>query len=214
MKRIIPIAFLLLAGTALTAQAPPSSPAASHSYSTELGFSYDIPSDWKVTGTQADSLQAKQQAAENASSEEAKKGMACAQIGLTAHHGASVIVDVALPFDCFGRQMSDEDMHGFGEVASQGVKQSFDIGEPTYATYSLGTHNLWIERVAGALKGQPGSPFTIEVTCAVLKRAAVCWIAMAEDGAALKTFEHAEVTLDGEAPVALVPATAFDKKPL
>ena len=214
MKRLISIALLLLAGVALTAQTPASSPAASHSYSTDLGFSYDLPSDWQVTGTQADSLQAKQQAAENASSEEAKKGMACAQMGLTARHGQSVIVDVALPFDCFGKQMSDEDMHGFGEVASQGVKQGFDIGDPTYATYSLGTHHLWAERVKGTPKGQVGTSYTIEIACAVLKNAAVCWMAMAADDAAMRTFEHGLVTLDGDAPVALVPTTAFDKKPL
>jgi hypothetical protein len=36
---------------------------------------------------------------------------------------------------------------------------------------------------------------------------------MAADETALRTFEHGAVTLDGEAPIALVPATAFDKKP-
>jgi hypothetical protein len=39
-------------------------------------------------------------------------------------------------------------------------------------------------------------------------------MAVAADDAALKTFEHGAVTLDDEPPVALVPATAFDKKPL
>jgi len=213
MKKLIPIAFLF-AGVATIAQGPQPTTASAHSYSSNLGFSYDLPSDWEVTGAQADSLQAKQQAAENASSEEAKKGMACAQMGLTARHGQSVIVDVALPFDCFRKQMSDEDMHGFGEVASQGVKQGFDIGDPTYATYSLGTHHLWAERVKGTPKGQAGSSYTIEIACAVLKNAAVCWMAMAADDAAMRSFERGLVTLDGEAPVALVPATAFDKKPL
>jgi hypothetical protein len=35
----------------------------------------------------------------------------------------------------------------------------------------------------------------------------------AADDAALQTFEHGAVTLDQEAPAALVPPTAFDKKP-
>ncbi len=214
MKRLISIALLLLAGVALTAQTPASCPAASHSYSTDLGFSYDLPSDWEVSETQAGLSQAKEQAAQKAASEEEKKGLACVQMGRTAHHGKSVIVDVALPFDCFGQQLSNQDIPGFGEGASQGVKQSFDIGDPTYSTYALGSHNLWIERVKGTPKGQAGDPFTIEIACAVLKKAAVCWMAVAEDDAALKTFERGKVSLDGDAPVALVPATAFDQKPL
>jgi hypothetical protein len=214
MKALISTALLLLSGTALTAQAPPSSPAASHSYSTDLGFSYDLPSDWEVIDTQTGLSQVKEQAAQKATSEEEKKGLACVQMGLTAHHGKSVIVDVALPFDCFGQQLSSQDIPGFGEGASEGVKQSFDIGDPTYSAYALGSHNLWIERVKGTPKGQAGDPFTIEIACAVLKKAAVCWMAVAADDAALKTFEHSAVTLDGDAPVALVPATAFNKKPL
>jgi hypothetical protein len=67
--------------------------------------------------------------------------------------------------------------------------------------------------VKGTQKGQAGAQFTIEITCTVLKKAAVCWMAMAADDAGLKTFEHGMVSLDGEAPVALVPTTAFDKKP-
>ncbi len=214
MKSLIPAALLLLSGVALTAQAPPSPATAAHSYSTSLGFSYDLPNGWEVTDTQAGLSQAKEQAAQNASSEEEKKGLACVQMGLTARNGASVIVDVALPFDCFGQQLSDKDMPGFGEGASQGVKQSFDIGEPTIGSYALGTHNLWIERVKGTPKGQAGTSLTIEITCTVLKKAAVCWMAMAADDAALKAFENGLVSLDGEAQVALVPATAFDKKPL
>jgi hypothetical protein len=166
-----------------------------------------------VIDAQAGLSQAKEQAAQKATSEDEKKGLACVQMGLTAHHGKSVIVDVALPFDCFGQQLSNQDIPGFGEGASQGVKQSFDIGDPTYSAYALGSHNLWIERVKGTPKGQSGDPFTIEIACSVLKKAAVCWMAVAEDDAVLKTFEHGRVSLDGEAPVALVPATAFDKKP-
>jgi hypothetical protein len=157
--------------------------------------------------------QAKQQAAEKAGSEQEKKGLACVEMGLTAHHASSVIVDVALPFDCFGQQLSETDLPGFGEGASQGVKQSFDIGEPTSTTYALGSHNMWVQRVKGTLKGQPGPLFTIEISCAVLKKAAVCWMAMAQDDATLQAFEHTKVSLDGDAPIALVPPTAFVKKP-
>jgi hypothetical protein len=142
MRALIPAAIFLISSGALTAQTPAASPAtAAHSYSTNLGFSYDLPSEWEVIDTQGNLSQAKEQAAQNAASEAEKKGLACVQMGLTARHAGSVIVDVALPFDCFGQQLSEAEIPGFGEGASQGVKQSFDIGDPTYGTYTLGSHH-------------------------------------------------------------------------
>src|ERR1700738_2428224 len=213
MKALIPAALLLTSISPLVAQVAPSPSPATHSYSSELGFSYDLPSDWEVVAAQGDLSQAKEKATQNAASEQEKKGLACAQMGMTARHAGSVIVDVALPFACFGQQLSHQDLPSFGEGASQGLKQSFDIGDPNYGTYTLGGHNLWIERVKGTPKGQAGASYTIEIACAVLKKAAVCWMALAADDAALRTFEHATVTLDGDAPIALVPPTPFDKKP-
>lgn len=193
------------------AQAHPAKPA--HSYASDMGFRYSVPSDWEVVSAQVNVPGAKEQAAQNANSEQEKKGLACAQMGMTSRHGGSVIVDVALPFDCFGQQMTEQDLPSFGEGASQGLKQSFDIAEPVYGSYQLGSHKMWIERVKGTPKGQAGAPYTIEVACAVLKKGAVCWMAIAADDAALQIFEHASVVLDGEKPAGLVPSTAFPAKP-
>lgn len=203
---IYPFVFLASGGM-LLAQAPAAK--APQSYASELGFRYDLPSDWEVVSPQADQSQAKQEAAKNASSEQEKKGLACAQMGMTARHGGSVIVDVALPFDCFGQQLTEADLPGFGDGASQGLKQSFEIGVPAYGSYALGSHKLWIERVKGTPKGQAATPYTIEIACTVLKKAAVCWMAMAADDTALKEFERAHVVLDGDNMMALVPANAF-----
>ena len=210
---MISAAFFLMPIAVLMAQAPGSSGAAQHSFSSDLGFSYDLPSEWEVLDARANLEKAKQQAAPNVKTEEGKKQLACMQMGMTARHSGSVIVNYALPFDCLGRKASDEDLPGVGEDASQGVRQGFDVGEPIVGTYSLGSHNLWIERVKGTPKGRAGVSYTIEIACALLKKAAVCWMAMAADDEALQTFEHGAVSLDGDTPVALVPATAFDKKP-
>jgi hypothetical protein len=158
---------------------------------------------------------AKAQADQNATSDEEKKGLACVQIALTARHGdpTSVLVEVALPFECFGQKMSEQDLPGFAQGASEGLKQSFDVGEPVYGSYSLGTHSMWIERTKGAPKGHPELAYTVEIACSLLKKAAVCWMAMAADETALRVFEHGAVTLDGESASDLVPASAFDKKP-
>jgi hypothetical protein len=217
MKALLFIACVVIAAASLTAQSVsgPSATAGSQAHANQLGFAYSMPRDWEVVDSRASLPAAKEQAGQKASSDEERKGLACVEIELTARHGqpASVVVEVALPFDCFGQQMSEKDLPGFATGASEGLKQSFDVSEPVFGTYTLGTHDLWIERAKGTPKGHPELPYTIEITCSLLKKAAVCWMAMAADDAALRTFEGGAVTLDGDAAAALVPATAFDKKP-
>lgn len=209
-------AFLLCFCLALSAVlcAPAQSSAAGPGDPKPLGFAYDLPAGWEVVQLQGAMPQAREKAAEGAKTEQEKKGLVCAELGPTAHSGGSIILNVSLPFDCFGQTLSDRDLPGFAAGATQGITQSFDIGEPKYGSYTLGTHALWIERVQGTPKAQGAAgQYTIEIACAVVKKAAVCWTAMATDDASMKAFEQGKVTLDGDAPVALVPATAFDKKP-
>jgi hypothetical protein len=198
-----------------SSQAPAPAPAPEQ-HASSLGFRYSVPGDWEVVDSQSKMPQLKEQADKNAGSDEEKKGLACVQVVLTARHGdpASVMVEVALPFDCFGETMTEAELPGFASGASEGLKQSFDVGAPVTANYSLGSHTMWIERTKGAPKGHPEISYTVEITCGLLKKAAVCWMAMAADDTALHTFERAVVTLDGESSSALVPPTAFDKKPL
>ena len=196
-------------------QAAAPTSAAPQQHASGLGFSYSVPGDWEVVDTQGNLPGVREQAGKNAGSEEEKKGLACVQIALTARHGdpASVMVEVALPFDCFGEPMTEAQLPGFASGASEGLKQSFDMGEPVTANYSLGSHTMWIERAKGTPKGHPELPYTVEITCGLLKKAAVCWMAMAADDTALRAFERGAVNLDGEPSGALVPPTAFDKKP-
>ena len=155
-----------------------------------------------------------QEVAKTAKSEDEKKGIGCVQVALTARHGdpASVVVVVALPYDCYGQTMTEKDLPAFGSGASEGLNNTFDISEPIRGVYSLGTHSIWVERAKGTLKGSPDSKYTMETVCSIMKNGAVCWMAMAADDNALQTFENGAVTLDGEAPVVLVPSSAFVKK--
>jgi len=210
------LAALLLSGsTALFAQSPTPTPATPQVHSSALGFNYSIPSDWEVVDSSATLPTVQQQVTQNATSEDEKKGIACAQVALTARHGSppSVVVVVALPFDCFGQQMTPGDLPGFASGASEGLKKSFDITDPNHVTYSLGTHSMWIERAKGSPLGHPDMPYTVETVCTILKKGAVCWMALAANDAGLQTFEHGAVTIDGEAAPALVPAGTFSKKP-
>jgi hypothetical protein len=180
--------------------------------SPELGFSFTLPADWEVMETSA---VAKEQARQNAKSDEDRKGLACVDIGFTARRGspASVMTEVALPFDCYGQKMTDADLPGFASSASAGLAQNFDLGAPVYGLYQLGTHQFWIERVNATVKGQGNLGYTIEIACSVTKKAAVCWMTIAASDSALAVFEQMPVSLDGDPPAALVPPNAFEKKP-
>jgi hypothetical protein len=193
------------------AQAP-----ATQTHTSEVGFSYSLPADWEVVDTKPTLPQVQQEVAKTAKSEDEKKDIVCVQVALTARHGepASVVVVVALPYDCSGQTMTEKDLPGFGSGAAEGIKNTFNISNPVHGSYSLGTHGFWIERATGVLKDHPEQKYTVETVCSVLKKAAVCWMAMAADDKALRIFEQGAVGLDGEAPAALVPASAFQKKPL
>jgi hypothetical protein len=195
--------------------APVESAPESKAHVSQLGFSYSVPTDWEVVDAQGTLPTARAEADKNATTDEEKKGLACVQVAFSARRGdpASVLVAVALPFDCFGQQITEKDLPGFAEGASEGLKRSFDLGDSLHGNYTLGSHNMWIERAKGNPKGQPGLPYTVEIACGLLKKAAVCWMAMAADDASLRIFEQGDVTLDGESADALVPANVFDTKP-
>lgn len=213
MRAILAASFFALVSASLCAQgqAPGAGAPDSHTYSNPLGFSYAVPADWEVVDSQASLPGVKDKADLSAASEVEKKGVACTQIDLTARHGnpVSVIVQVALPFDCFGQQLAQADLPGFGAGAAESLKQNFNIGDPQIISYTLGNHNLWAERVQGTPKGQADKHYTIEISCALLSKAAACWLTMAADDASLEVFEHGAVSLESDSPVPLVPAGSF-----
>jgi hypothetical protein len=175
-----------------------------------IAFSYQLPPDWTAMAAKP-----RTPAVVPTLPLLPPKGAACIQVPATVRRGdpASVIVVVALPFGCYGQAMTGPDLAGFGSGAADGLKQVFDLADPTLGTYSLGSHSFWIERAKGNPKGHPEVQYTIEIACGVLRKGAVCWMAMAADAASLQDFEQMPVELDGETAVPLVPAAAFDKAP-
>jgi hypothetical protein len=206
--------FLVLGSFPLLAQTPDLA-SAGVAHTSDIGFSYSIPANWEVVDSKAALPAAQAEVAKTAKSEDEKKGIGCVQVALTARHGdpASVVVVVALPYDCYGMTMTEKDLPSFGSGAAEGIKNTFNISSAVHGAYTVGTHSMWVERANGVLKDSPGMNYTVETVCSVLKKGAVCWMAMAADKAGLQTFENGAVALDGEVPAALVPATAFKKKP-
>lgn len=208
---------MLVLTSSLVAQSTNPAPAAkptteaSPLYQSDLGFTYSYPSDWDLVDTKPLTPIAQQKAAENAKSDEEKKGAACAQIGLMLKHGQppSIIMTVSLPYDCYGSQFTDADLPGFGNGVSSGLKQNFTIQDSKTSTFKSGTHNLWAERASAASKADVNQKYTIETVCSMLKKGATCWIGMVKDDASLRVLEQAKVTLESDAPAALVPAEAF-----
>jgi hypothetical protein len=105
--------------------------------------------------------------------------------------------------------MTAKDLANFGAGVAGGMKQTFEITEPVEANYSLGSHTMWIERAKGTPKHRTESLFTFEIACTVLKKGAACWMTMAADASSLEAFEQGAVSLESDAPAALVPASAF-----
>jgi hypothetical protein len=205
---------LALGSFPLLAQTPdPASAGVAHT--SDIGFSYSIPANWEVVDTKPTLPAVQAEVAKTAKSEDEKKGIGCVQVALTARHGnpSSVVVVVGLPFDCYGTTMTEKDLPGFGAGAAEGIKNTFNISNAVHGVYAVGTHSMWVERANGVLKDDPTVHYTVETVCSVLKKGAVCWMAMAADKAGLQTFENGAVALDGEVSAALVPATAFDKEP-
>jgi hypothetical protein len=206
-------ALLVLGSTPLLAQTPDASAGVAHT--SDIGFSYSVPADWEVVDTKPMLPSVQAEVAKTAKSEDEKKGIGCVQVVLTARHGdpSSVVVVVALPYDCYGTVMTAKDLPGFGSGAAEGIKNTFDISSAIHGAYTVGTHSMWVERADGVLKDSPQVKYTVETVCSLLKKGAVCLMAMAADKAGLQTFENGAVAFDGEAPAALVPATAFEKQP-
>jgi hypothetical protein len=189
------------------AAAKPAPPAAPPEVTdTKIGFSYSLPAGWEMEA----SAPAKPDVP-YPTVEAPKKGNACAQAELTARHGTpfSVVVVVALPFDCYGQTLTDKNMADFTAGASEGLKQTFEVTNPVMNNYALGSHTMWVERASGTVKGQPESKYTLEVACTLMAKGAACWMTMAADAADLQAFEQEPVTLEGDAFDAIVPANAI-----
>jgi len=110
------------------------------------------------------------------------------------------------------QNMKAGDLKNFGAGAAEGMKQTFEVTEPVEANYSWAPTPFGLSAPRNP-KHHPENPFTFEIACTVLEKGAACWMTIAADAASLQAFEQGTVSLDGEVPAALVPATAFPNKP-
>ena len=193
---------------------PPPPSVGTVAHTSDLGFSYSIPSDWEIMDTPPTLPAMLQQAARDYGNEAAKMA-ACLQLPLTAHRGnpPSAIAVMGLSFDCVGHPYTAADIPSLASNVTDGLKKNVDVASPVNNTYTLGTHSMWIQRSSGSMLGHPEIKITMETVCSVLKKGVACWMVMAADDASLQTFEQSAVTLEDDAATALVPPDALQKKP-
>ncbi len=213
MKNPVFAALLVLCAAPLAGQALASAAATTHT--DPLGFSFSLPASWELLDMQPAIPVIRQRFEKDSTTEGEKKGLECVQLTFTARHGdpPSVILAVTLSFDCLGITMKDSDLPAYAVGTAEGLKKTWNVVDPHYSAYTLGTHSMWIERATGNPLDNPEAKRSLEVVCSMLKKGAVCWMAFVADDASLKIFEQAPVVLEGDAPAALVPANAFQTKP-
>lgn len=209
MKKILQLGLAAFAGVTLAlpwlaqAQRP-------RVKSDAIGFRYSLPEDWQAVTPQSAAPQPKIPAS---APPEVKRGIVCVQVPLTAWQGEprSAVVVIALPFDCYGETLQEQDLPAWGSAWIEGLKAAFNFGNPVEATYRLAGHTMWIERVKAVPKEKPATAFTLETACTLLKKGAVCWMIEAADAESLNAFEKSPVTLEGSESRWLVPSHVFAK---
>jgi hypothetical protein len=213
MKNPIFAALLVLCAAPLIGQAPAT--ATTKTLTDPLGFSYSLPADWELLDMQPALPAERQQVEKDATSAEEKRGVECTQVPFLARRGnpPSVIEVLTISYDCLGQKYTDKDLPYIGTGVSGGLKQGFNVIDPVYGAYTLGSHSLWIERAMGNFISNPDEKRELEVVCAILKNGVACWMTFVTDDAALKVFEEGQVVLEGDAPTALVPPDALKRKP-
>ena len=180
-------------------------------FASDSGFTFAYPADWEVVDTKPMLPVEKLKAQEAARSDLEKRGADCAQIQLTIRHGAprSVIAILVLDYSCVGNTINANDLASAGSGIAKGLTKNFEINDPAYGAYRLGTHNFWIERAQGTSLSHPDNKYALETTCTTLKKSLVCWFALAPDVEKLSAFETGAVSLEGESSAVLVPASTF-----
>jgi len=188
-----------------------ATPAETPLFKSEGDFTFAYPADWEVLDMKPMLPLQRLKAEQEAKSDMERKGVDCAQVQLTIRHGdpASVIVIMFLEFKCLGLELKESELAATGMGVSQGLTRSFAVKDPKYGAYILGKHAFWIERADGSPLDHPEHQYKLETTCTLLKKGLACWLAMAGSADAITTFEGGKVSLEGDSPTALVPASAF-----
>jgi hypothetical protein len=183
-------------------------------FTSDAGFSYTYPSDWKVIDSKPMLPAIQMEAKDKADGDLEKKGVDCTQVSLLLRSSSShsSIIVLVLPYSCVGTALKQSDLAGAAAGMAEGLKKNYDIKDPAYGAYKLGKFSFAAERSLGTSKAHPESTVTLETTCGMLSKAMVCWMAFAQNQAGISVLESGKTSLEGGPALPLVPPTAFAKR--
>jgi len=175
---------------------------------TDFGFTSSYPTDWQDATVILPIRLAEQ--LKNPENRLAHRLLKCSQPALRLRHGSppSFISVIALRHSC-----TKSDASTFVFAAALGMcsnpASNYDVRDTLQGAYKLGDATLVIERAVGSPKDHPEAKVTLERVCGWLKNAQVFWQGELRDEEAVKVFEGALTSIDGEAPSPLVPASVM-----
>jgi len=183
---------------------------------TDFGFTSSYPTDWQdltaILPSQLTKQLKKLEGERDPAYMLAHRQLECQQPVLLLRHGnpPSVITVTAFPHSC---TKLEESSFVFGAALGMCsiASTKYDIRDKLQGAYKRGDATLVIERAVGSAKGHPEVNVTIERVCGWLKNAEVFWQGELRDAEAVKVFEGALTSIDGEAPSPLVPASVIAK---
>jgi len=183
---------------------------------TDFGFTSRYPTDWQDhTAYLAKQLPEQLKKLEREKDPMymlVRRQLACTQAVLFLSRGnpPSLIKVVALPNSCTKMDNSESAFVLSAALGSCSVDSTkYNLRETLQGAYRLGKATLVIERAVGSPKDHPEVNVTLERVCGLLRNTKVFWEGELHDEEAVKVFEGALTSIDGEEPSPLVPASAI-----
>jgi hypothetical protein len=209
---------LLISAVAFCAQTPAQAPqaaqghsAATHTFSSELGFDLTYPAEWSVNQV-GPPLPASQMSLDKESeSDPYRRSIECAQNIFSARFGEprSTFLAGAITTECMG---APPDLDAFGRRTITTLERRYQLSGIQFGAFAVQGQKFWVMRTTGAEHQHPEQTETIEYLATVLPKGLVYWYAHSLSGQAQIGFERAHLRLANGLETDLIPVGALDAK--
>ena len=180
MKNPVFATLLVICAAPLAGQTLASAAASTHT--DPLGFSFSLPAGWELLDMQPKLPVIRPALRERMPRRGRKEGSGLRSVAVHSASRRSTVGDLEvtlslrLPWD---QMYTDKDLPDVGSGIAEGVKGSFNVVDPVYGIYILGSHRVWIERATGNFISHPDWKREFEAACTLLKSGVACWMAFA-----------------------------------
>lgn len=199
---------LALAALALATFSPAQ---ASHTYSSDFGFSLSYPADWSpnILGPvlSADKLSLDKQS----ETDPYRRSIECSQNIFSARVGEprSTFLIGVIATDCMG---APPDLDAFSHRTLTATENHYQLTAEQFGAFSVQGQKFWVMRSTGSNRVHPGQTETVEFLATALPKGILFVSAHALTPQAQAGFEHAHLHLSSSIDTELIPAGALDAK--